>query len=266
MTSQRRPKCPWMKFYPTDFLGDKDVAVMSVDEIGAYCLLLFYSWQEDPRGTLPMCDRTLSRMARMTKEQWQEAKPIVLAPFKQCEDDPDRIYQPRMVDEASNAEAKRTALSEAGKRGALKRWGGNKPPDGEASGEVNGEAMAYQKPEARSQSQTQIDSPSSSERYVNEPDVQKAWNALPNHKRRGLGGFRDAWIMHVVRPEVDPAVVIESIKEYCASPEGQGKFARGATRLLTDNIWDEDRSAWNGQVEVKAPDALDAILSEAGNE
>ena len=264
MTSQRRPKCPWMKFYPTDFLGDKDVAVMSVNEIGAYCLLLFYSWQEDPRGTLPMCDRTLSRMARMTQEQWQEAKPIVLAPFKPYEDDPDRIYQPRMVDEASNAEAKRTALSEAGKRGAMKRWGGYKPPDGEANGEVSGEAIAYQKPEARIQ--TQIDTPSSSERYVNEPEVQKAWNALPKHKRRGLGGFRDAWIMHVVRPEVDPALVIDSIKEYCASPEGQGKFARGATRLLTDNIWDEDRTAWNGQVEVKAPDALDAILSESSNE
>ena len=266
MANQRRPKCPWMKFYPTDFLGDKDVAVMSVDEVGAYCLLLFYSWQEDPRGTLPMCDRTLSRMARMTQEQWHEVKSIVLAPFKPYADDPDRIYQPRMVDEASNAEAKRTALSEAGKRGALKRWGGNKPPDGEANRQASGEAMAYQKPEARSQNQSQSDTPSSSERYVYEPDVQKAWKALPSHKRRGLGGFRDAWIMHVVRPEVDTSLVIESIKAYCESPEGRGKFSRGATRMITDNIWDEDRSAWNGQVEVKAPDALDAILSESNDE
>ena len=253
--SNRRAKCPWFKFYPTDFLGDKDVAIMSVEQVGAYCLLLFYSWQEDPRGSLPDNDAMLARMARMSPDEWSASRDVVLAPFRPSDTHAGRIIQPRMVDEALSAESRRQSLSDAGKRGAQKRWHGG------ANGVANGEAMAYQKPAAIAQMPDR--KPSASEKFVHSSSIQEAWNAVPSHKRSGLGRFRDAWIEHVIRPEVDTDMVIESVRAYYNSDQGRGKFARGPVRVITDTIWDEDPSAWKStETDGKRVDALDEMLSK----
>src|SRR6185312_11765498 len=51
-------KSPAFQFYPNDFLGSGSVAAMTLEEIGAYVLLLCYEWNE---GGLP---DDLDRLAR----------------------------------------------------------------------------------------------------------------------------------------------------------------------------------------------------------
>ena len=46
-------KAPAFMFYTGDFLSSPDVQLMEVHEVGAYCLLLFNSWQSDRPGYLP---------------------------------------------------------------------------------------------------------------------------------------------------------------------------------------------------------------------
>lgn len=262
--SNRRAKCPWFKFFPTDFLGDKDVAIMSVEEIGAYCLLLFYSWQEDPRGSLPDNDAVLARMARMNGDQWERSRCNVLAPFRPSDTHADRIVQPRMVDEALSAESRRQSLSDAGKRGAQKRWHSG------ANGGANGEAIAVQKPEAishkpnaKDNSPNGLPNPSAGELYTHGPVIQDAWSKIPAHKRSGLGRFRTMWIEHVTRAEVDPNIVAEAISKYYESDQGRGEYARGPARLVADLIWEESPDAWTtNQSSAKAVDELDRMLSK----
>ena len=269
----RRAKCPWFKFYPTDFLGDKAVAVMSVEEVGAYCLLMFYAWQDDPRGSLADEDATLMRLARMSPEQWAASREAVLAPFVRLESLPGRILQPRMADEAVAAETRRQSLSDAGKRGAQKRW------HGEANGEANGQAMAYQKPEAtdqkpktdtskwipnaRDNSPKGMPNPSAGELYMHNPEIHDAWSVIPTNRRTGLGRFRVMWIEHVTRPGIDPSTVKAALDAYYSSDQGKGEFARGPARLIADLIWEESPEAWADiKADSKASDALDKMLAE----
>ena len=117
---QRRPPCPWMKFYPTDFLGDSTVCTMTTEAVGAYFLLLCHAWQQEPRGTLPNDDSRLARWARLSPDEWLAVREQVLGAFR-ASDDGQTIVQPRMAAEGADAESRRTALSEAGRRGAAAR-------------------------------------------------------------------------------------------------------------------------------------------------
>ncbi len=60
---------PWMPLYVSDYLGD--TGHLSTLEHGAYMLLIMHYWQT---GALPDDDRKLSRIARMTGEQWADVR------------------------------------------------------------------------------------------------------------------------------------------------------------------------------------------------
>ena len=251
-SQQRRPPVPWMKFYPTDFLGDSTVATMSTHAVGAYILLLCHAWQQHPRGTLLNDDARLARLARLSAAEWRAVRDEVLPAFRVI-DDGKTLLQPRMADEASAAEERRDALSAAGRRGAASRWGGHAP----AIGRAIGVAMAYQKPEARGQ-RPEI---TPSDRHEAKVGVARAWEVVPRRRRRGKGGFVDEWIERVVRQGVGEQDVIDSIKAYYDSPEGQSKWARGPRRLISDEVWNEDASAWLDRDSERKPSALDAAIA-----
>lgn len=61
-----------MPLYVADYIAD--TAHLSAAESGAYLHLLMHYWA---KGGLPDDDRLLSRIARMTPEQWAEAKPLI---------------------------------------------------------------------------------------------------------------------------------------------------------------------------------------------
>ena len=68
---------PWMPLYIADYLAD--TAHLGALESGAYLHLIMHYWQNDG---LPTEDRHLARIARMTDQQWADARSTVAAFFQ----------------------------------------------------------------------------------------------------------------------------------------------------------------------------------------
>ena len=110
-------KAPAFMFYTGDFLSSPDVQLMEVHEVGAYCLLLFNSWQSDRPGYLPDDEHRIRRTARLTTEQWAISRELLLSKFPLAPDDPTHRYNPRLVQEAVKQLIKRERLAANGRKG-----------------------------------------------------------------------------------------------------------------------------------------------------
>jgi uncharacterized protein YdaU (DUF1376 family) len=105
---------PYMQFYPTDYLSDTQH--LTTIEHGAYFLLILNYWQ---RGCpLPDDDRRLAGIAKMSLEQWLNARSTVVEFF--CVAD-GKWTHTRIESDIAKAKSTRKQQSEAGKRSAAKR-------------------------------------------------------------------------------------------------------------------------------------------------
>ena len=110
-------KAPAFLFYTGDFLSSPDVQLMEAHEVGAYCLLLFNSWQSDRPGYLPADENRIRRTARLTTEQWASSRELLLSKFPLAPDDPTHRHNPRLVQEAVKQATKRERLAANGRKG-----------------------------------------------------------------------------------------------------------------------------------------------------
>lgn len=108
----------WMPVYVPDLIAD--TMHLSALQFGAYLLLLFHYWRKGPP---PNDDVTLSQITRLNGS-WAEHR-AVLAAFFDLESSPGFWVHGRVERELANAQVKRQASSEKGKKGALARWSGN---------------------------------------------------------------------------------------------------------------------------------------------
>ena len=113
-------KWDWFAFYPKDFLTDEKVIVMSAMECGAYVRLLCVAWNSHPIGTLIASDEALYKYATLSREEWDEHKERIMAPFVLKGD---RWHQKRMVEEGRAAEEKHLKFVAAGRLGGNTKWG-----------------------------------------------------------------------------------------------------------------------------------------------
>lgn len=67
---------PWMPLYIGDYL--KDTGHLSVEEHGAYLLLIMRYWED---GGLPADERLIQRYSRMSAVQWTESRDVLAALF-----------------------------------------------------------------------------------------------------------------------------------------------------------------------------------------
>jgi uncharacterized protein YdaU (DUF1376 family) len=136
----------WMKLNVYRFMNSESVTMMTAEEVGQYCLLLFTAWQLGKDCSLPNEPRYLDRVARGPVSQ------AVLSRFKEVDG--------RLVNEVQLAiwnEGKELwkIASESGKKGNEARWGkkadseSDRPPIAPQSGpdrelnrcEMNGNEM-----------------------------------------------------------------------------------------------------------------------------
>lgn len=108
-------KFPAMPLWTDAFIAD--TTHLTAAQTGALIMLLIVAWRS-PDAKLPDNDDTLSRYARMPKRTWLANKEIILEGWQQ--DNLHRWYQPRLIDERKNVEAKRDLAVQAGKASALK--------------------------------------------------------------------------------------------------------------------------------------------------
>jgi uncharacterized protein YdaU (DUF1376 family) len=111
-------KSPSFQFYPGDFLSDLNVRVMSLEELGAYTLLICTCWIE---GSLPNDLSKLASIARMSPRRFERSWN---AHLQQCFffDPKKNVFRhKRLEKELKKQRAFRKQKSEAGKASALKR-------------------------------------------------------------------------------------------------------------------------------------------------
>ena len=114
-------KAPAFLLYTGDFLSSPDVQLMEAHEVGAYCLLLFNSWQSDRPGYLPNDEGRLRRTARLTTQQWADSRALLLAKFPEAPNAPTLRYNPRLAAEATKQQHYRELKAKAGQASAAKR-------------------------------------------------------------------------------------------------------------------------------------------------
>jgi len=109
-------KAPAFQFYPTDFLSDPKVMVMTAEEVGAYWLLICACWLD---GELPNDARYLAKLAKLSDEQFARVWPAVERCFRAT----DTGYtHGRLERERAKQREYRKAKSVSGLRGAKSRW------------------------------------------------------------------------------------------------------------------------------------------------
>ena len=114
-------KSPAFLLYTGDFLSSPDVQLMEAHEVGAYCLLLFNSWQSDRPGYLPNDEGRLRRIARLPADQWAESRQLLLGKFPVAPDEPTLRHNPRLAAEAGKQRQHREQKARAGHASAAKR-------------------------------------------------------------------------------------------------------------------------------------------------
>lgn len=106
-------KAPAFQFYPRDYLGDFDVAAMTLEEAGAYSMLLSFSWL---KCGLPNDHRKLARALGVTPARFERLWETIGAKFEAGDDG--KLRNSRQEREREKQEISRKRREGA----ALARW------------------------------------------------------------------------------------------------------------------------------------------------
>lgn len=93
MAGSKSSKAPAFQFYPSDFLSDPNVIVMSLAERGAYITLLCVCWQQ---GSLPIEQNRLARLCGVTLQAFKKLWPALDPCFRIRHSHVDRMINPRL--------------------------------------------------------------------------------------------------------------------------------------------------------------------------
>ncbi len=185
----------WMPLYVADYLAA--TTHLDAAESGAYLHLIMHYWQH---GGLPVQDRRLAHIARMTSAQWERARPTILEFFH------DGWRHERVERELREASVKYERRVEAGRKGGNAK-NANRRSNGSAASNASEEckrsaskALAapcqpQPQPQPQSQPQTQPQTQPQPQPQPQSPDSssRKESNdqdpAPPRKDRRGLCAF-----------------------------------------------------------------------------
>jgi uncharacterized protein YdaU (DUF1376 family) len=132
-------KSPAFQFYPSDFLSDENVSLMSNRELGCYIKLLSHCWLE---GSIPSDMGKISRLCGEPKEVMAELWLSLNKCFLPCVQDSTRLLNMRLEKERKKQTDRKKERSESGKRGAKSRWYKNENSDGSAIAKPMAQPMA----------------------------------------------------------------------------------------------------------------------------
>jgi len=91
---------------------------------------------------------------------------------------------------------------------------------------------------------------------------EEFWAAYPPLRKAGKRGAWQAWKRAVTRAM--PAVILAAVREFAASPKGQGRFCPGPIPWLNQNRWQDDRASWqdSGEDQTGPHEPVDAPMKE----
>lgn len=122
MPNGARVRLPFFKLFPDEFSSDGRVEAMSKAALGCHVLLMCKSWREDPVASIPDDDVILAKWARVLPDKWLEVRDEVLAAWTPRDG---RFHHRALRAQYEVAISEKKSMSDAGKRGASKRWHGS---------------------------------------------------------------------------------------------------------------------------------------------
>lgn len=111
-----KEKSPAFQIYPKDFLSDENVAVMNLEETGAYIRLILHCWTE---GSIPSDHARLALLLKVPVRRVGKLWPALAPCF--VPSSTDRLIHPRLDKERAKQERFRVKMSLAGKRSGVSR-------------------------------------------------------------------------------------------------------------------------------------------------
>jgi len=110
--AKRDAKSPAFQFYPKDFISSSKVQRMTLDEIGAYALLLSHCWLDDGLPT------NVDQMARLVKTSASKFRRMWEGPLSECFVEKNgRLINVRLDEERRKQADYRRRAAEWGKKG-----------------------------------------------------------------------------------------------------------------------------------------------------
>ncbi len=122
---------PAFQFYVRDFLSDENVVLMTLEEKGAYIVLLCFNWQE---GSVPNDAAKLARLCGVDGDAMARLWPGLRPCFPEVDGDHTRLANPRLAAERQKQQDYHRKLSDAGKLGAEATHGKQVKDSGKANG------------------------------------------------------------------------------------------------------------------------------------
>ena len=111
-------KSPAFQFYPADYSQDVNVRLMNYEQRGIYIELMGICWIE---GSIPADEKLLARLLGLEVEHFLEQWEWIKKCF--CHKSDNFLTHPRLEKEKQKQKSYSKNKSEAGKKGAEKRWG-----------------------------------------------------------------------------------------------------------------------------------------------
>lgn len=221
----------WMPMYVSDFL--MGTLGWDADVVGHYIRLICINWD---RGSIPEdvdeWDK-LSAGSSAHSDKLIDKFPVIRS-GQRC--------NPRVAIEKEKALARYNRRCEAGQKGAKARWGGgDSSPPSVSSTEGRPPANAPVVTDRGSR------------------DARRAWGHVPIFRQQGWRLFLRKWEEVVVRQMLDVEKIVESFRDYYASPQGRGKFCRGAIKLLEAEVWEESVEAWKSGNEETVEESMSLL-------
>ena len=223
---------PYMPLYVADYLSATEH--LDAAHSGAYLHLIMHYWQ---KGKLPVEDKFLARIARMTDRQWISAKPTIKAFFR------DDWTHERIENEIAHAEKKAEARAQSGSRGGISK------------------ALNYKKHDVAKANYWPKQTPS---KTPSEPLPSSSGLELEEERKKESPSLRSGDIRASVKPKSELAKVVgdELAAEVIAhrkglrkplTPQAADRLAKqffdtgspqDAARMMIDKGWQGFNAAW----------------------
>ena len=137
---KKMPSAPWFKFFAADYLSSPFVQALDPEQELWYVRLLIASAIAEPRGCLPLANGKLWRLAKAPSlEHFEKHAGPILAKFEK--DEAAGLYRiAKIANQMTSVPNLSEKRSEAGKKGAAKRWqtNGKLPSATMANAKANG--------------------------------------------------------------------------------------------------------------------------------
>ena len=262
-----KQKMPAILFYTGDWLKDPAVRCVSLPARGLWIDMLCLMYESPNRGYLSLASGKAvepTQLARMVGTSTEDIENL-LKELHDCGvyslDERGVIFSRRMVED----EIRRQNKSKAGKRGMRSRYKKEDNDDSVSTSVITEPITEPQqndnrpdnKPLTPLEYEYEYESVSNSELYTENQSIEKAWKSIPKNRRIGRGKFARIWIVDVIHTGLDQDMVIKAMCDYYDSERGRGKHHRQPATLISDRIWDEEKSMWReNRGEMKFPENI----------